>query len=221
MQDESDIRRYHGAFKGREAFIVASGPSAGLTRPGAIQKFSHNRLTIGTNDVWRVDNGKPLECDFFVILDIKFYEDHWQEIFDYQQPRNSIPITFFPIDRKHLRIPIDMNWDANHSKFCDKIKYDPDRYFHGHSSGVAAVQFAMHAGCKKIYLLGHDLSTIPSRTHGFGTRQREKTGYEQGLTMRAGYDLLAMHARELGVDIINLSAISRLDQFKKKPELLK
>lgn len=220
---DSTIQRYHGAFPGAEAFVVASGPSAGMVNPDVVRRFGLNRITIGTNDVWRVLDGEPMECDFFVILDRKFYEDNWKHIAEYriQRPR-SMPVTYFEMDTPHLRIPIDLQCDAREEMRRDiPAPYDPNRYFHGHSSGVAACQFALRLGCKRIYLLGHDLISLPHKTHGFGVRQLEKeTNYSQGLTMQPGYDLLARHADELGVEVVNLSPISALTQFPKQPEMI-
>jgi len=218
-----NILELHGSAQSKSAFAIASGPSSGLANPDTVRNFAKDKITIGTNDVWRVLDGGPINCDYFVILDIRFYEDHFHEIRSYlQNYPNSIPITYFDLDIPHFRIPIDMNWDARQElRGAIQRPYHPDNYFHGHSSGVAACQFAMKLGCSEIYLLGHDLITIPTRTHGFGIREQEKkTNYQQGLTMRSGYDLLATHAEQEKISIINLSAISSLDQFPNQSEIL-
>lgn len=221
MTNPHDIRDIFGAASGDEAFVCANGPSAALYEPDEIRRFGLDKLVIGCNDVWRVLRGEPLECDFFVILDTKFNEDHYKPIRAYTEMRDAIPVTHFEMDIRHMRVPLDMTCDSQLEVRKDEpAKFNPGTFFHGHSSGVAGVQLAMHMGVRRIFLLGHDLTVTPSRTHGFGDRHKEReTGYQQGLTMRSGYDLLALHAQELGVEIINLSPISTLDQFPKRKEI--
>lgn len=220
----TDIKPWHGRLRGLDAFVVASGPSSGMFAPEAVRRFAQGKVVIGTNDVWRVLNGEPLPCDFYVILDRHFYDTHWRELHAYRSYRpRSLPVTYFDLDVPHLRIPIDMKADAAEELRRDiRRPYDPDSYFHGHSSGIAACQFAMKLGCRCIYMLGHDLTVTGARTHGYGDRAGVREhGYHQGLTMRAGYGLLAQHARELNIRMINLSPVSTLTEFEQHPEILR
>lgn len=219
MTDGTDILSINQAAIGKEAVVVGSGPSSGLVNPNTLREFCKDKITIGCNDVWRVLRGLSLSCDYFVMLDRKFYEDHYQDVSRYiTEHPECMPVSFFPIMGRHLRININMNWD---SQICLKQerdnRFNPNAYFHGHSSGVAGIQIAMHMGCSKVYLIGHDLCVTPTRTHGFGDRHGERqNGYRQGLTMQSGYDLIKQHADEIGIDIVNISNISKLKQFRKE-----
>jgi len=219
------LEELHGKHKGGTAFVVANGPSAGLYTKESIDRFGLDKLVIGCNDVWRVLGGEPLECDYWVMLDGKFRDENHARIHAYKHTHTrATPICYRALDLEHYRLNLNFTRDARRIMREGneaEQRFKPGNYFHGHCSGVAAVQVAMQAGCTTVYLLGHDLTVTQDATHGFGKRtDHEHTGkYPQGLTFLSGYDLLKRHADELGVRIINLSPISTLKQFEPGQQL--
>lgn len=215
QEDHFDLHRTTpGRHEGKAAFVAASGPSMGLFPIEAIHEYTRHMVRWATNNAWEVVNGAAFKADYLVIMDDRFFRDRNREVLAYLAETEASLVSSFNVNkmRKWQKVPIPMNTFAK-----DKPPYRLNEYFHGKSSGVVAVQMAMHAGCNPIYLLGHDLTAHAGRTHGNGCRsQRERDlNYPQGRDMIAGYELLADHARQLGVEIVNLSPISALTCFSK------
>lgn len=202
--------------KGKPALIVATGPSSSLVRAyelrGACNRIG--AVTWSCNDVWRVCGGEAFpSVTYHVVLDDVYWHVHREQIGAYMRNYpGTLPVLAFELHEPvaYQRIGIDM---FNLPK--PGTPYQPNAYFHGNSSGCAALQMALHCGCDPIYLIGHDLTATPKQTHGFGVRSGEElnNGYPQGKMMVDGYNLAAEHARSLGRTIVNLSPISKLTCF--------
>lgn len=203
-------------FKGRPAVVVASGPStAMLAEQGELTKLIEQTgaVVFTTNDPWRCAKGKPVPSDFLVILDETFWMAWREELDKYLAAhRDCVPCLCFDpmmdVDYHPLNINIHATPDTDPS-------YEVGCYFHGLSSGIAAIQMAMQAGCDPIYIVGHDCCVANGKTHGFGVRTSEELSgdYPQGKSMLAGYGVLAKHAASLGVRVLNLSGVSALTCF--------
>lgn len=204
--------------KGHPALVVASGPSTGMYSLETIQSLVRELgcFVWGTNNVFNVCNGNPLPCNYFVILDDSFWIGHRVKLAEYMRKFPvAIPILHFdPYEQgiRYQRIAIELSRTPD-----TKPVYEQNVYFHGNSSGITAVQMAMHCGCDPIFLLGHDCGVVNGRTHGNGVRSSGEleSGYPQGLQMISGYATLAEHARKLGVRVYNLSPVSKLECFEK------
>jgi len=208
-------RNIIGRHKGRAAFVVAAGPSAGMFLPEQVNELASLCVTWGVNHAWEVLGGEPLDADYLLILDDHFLARKRTPIFDYLAARpHCLPCFGFEMKEalRHYFVGIEMGLTPDQGP-----DYKPGRYFHGNSGGVAAIQMALHCGCSRVYLLGHDCCTANGKTHGFGVRTTGElnAGYSQGLTMEPGYGLVARHAGSLGVEVVNLSPVSRLSCFKK------
>lgn len=203
--------------KGRAALVCASGPSLAQFGPFLREYIPGTDMVVwGTNCVFNVAGGEPLPCDYLVVLDDSLWEQNHRQFMRYlKQYPNALPcLAFNPQeDLRYHFVGINMGKTPDTSP-----EYEPGSYFHGSSSGVAAIQMAMHCGCNPIYLVGHDCGTIDGKTHGHGVRSDHelRDNYPQGLTMLAGYGVVAKHAKQIGVEIYNLSPHSRLACFEKR-----
>ncbi len=204
-----------GKYRGRAALVVASGPSVAIAGHRAIEDFRrrHKPVVWAVNDVWRVVNGDPLPAaDYLVVLDEEFYNNNGPRIREYlaEFPGCLLVTPFTVAIPRYIEIPIELGSEPHTGP-----EYRPCHYFHGSSSGVAAVQMAMQAGCNPVCLLGHDLTTYKGSSHGFGKRNADevRSDYGQKSMMFPAYDLLARHCAPAGCKIVNLSTISAIRSF--------
>lgn len=208
-----------GRHAGRSALVIASGPSASSVPVERLRAWADREklVTWATNDVFRMCGGKPFpRADYLLILDDNFWYAHAAALHGYLRENPScLPVLHFdPGDEAVTYQRIAISMDETPDK---RPAYQPGAYFHGNSSGIAAVQMAMHTGCKTVYLLGHDCKVIGGKTHGAGVRSGEElnNNYKQGSGMIPGYRLLAEHGRAQGVTILNLSSESAVDCFPR------
>ena len=203
--------------KSQPAIVCASGPSMHRYGPHLAELIPRSDyVTWGTNCVFNVARGEPLPCDYLMILDDALWEQNHKQFMAYLKahPYTLPCLAFTPHESiRYHHVGINM-----HATPDQQPAYRPGSYFHGSSSGVAAIQMAMHCGCNPIYLVGHDCGVIDGNTHGHGVRSGHelKDDYPQGLTMLAGYGVVAAHAKRIGIEVYNLSPNSRLTCFEKR-----
>lgn len=211
-----------GKYPNKPALVIATGPSTAMAGKKLATFVNRVKPVVwGVNDVWRVMDGKPIgPCDYLVVLDRGYWEQYAEEYraFLRERPECIACLNFTPWeDLRHFEVPIGTTNTPE-----KKPPYIVGEFFHGGSGGIIAVQMAMQAGCNPIYLIGHDCRAVGKRTHGFGSRSAEEASakYVQGQAMLAGYAVLAEHAKQQGVQIINLSEVSAIECFEKRPDLL-
>lgn len=204
-----------GRHEGSRAFVAASGPSMGLFPRERILAYAEGMVKWATNNAWEVCRGAAFPAEYLVIMDEHFFLRHEEKVLAYLAEYDATLVTSFNVSRlrKWQKVPVPMTAFAK-----DRPPYRVNEYFHGKSSGVVAIQMALHAGCSEIHLLGHDCTTAHGMTHGNGVRHQHELvrGYPQGKQMVAGYELVAEHARQLGVRTVSLSPVSTLQCFEKE-----
>lgn len=208
-----------GRHVGRAAFIAGCGPSMAMVRRDAITNFvrENNCVLWVVNSPWNVCNGLPLNgADYLLMLDENFWISNRDKIVVYllENPQCLLVVGWqLQEDRKYQRIAINIGAEAKTNP-----QYRVNSYFHGNSSGVAAIQMALHCGCNPIYLLGHDCTISNGMTHGNGVRRESElvNKYPQGKTMVDGYNHVAKQAKELGRRVVNLSPCSCLTCFDRQ-----
>lgn len=218
------FRSLPGRHQGRSAIVIASGPSSGLVERDEVAALikRENLVVFGVNDADRSMGGLPVPAlDYLMILDDHLWNDRLANLQELLRAHPAaLPVTAFEIseDVRYIYTPFSVADDPNHLG-PSKVQYVVGRLFHGYSSGVAAIQIAMWMGCRKIYLLGHDLQVAHGRTHGFGVREagEKSRNYPQREKMFAGYETIAYHAHKLGVEVVNLSPCSALRFFPVRP----
>lgn len=205
-----------GRHAGRAALVCGNGPSLAMLGPEGFAEFvaAVRPVVWAVNEAWKSLRGQPVAADYLVILDQHLWNASREPIDSMlaAQPGCVPVLCFDPHENIDYQfIPISLSRLPKQSP-----PYEVNTYFHGNSSGIAAVQMAMHCGCNPIYLIGHDLVCYNGASHGFGKRGQDAANkYPQGEGMRAGYSLLAQHAASLGVRIVNLSSISSIDDFER------
>lgn len=89
------------------------------------------------------------------------------------------------------------------------------------NSGAAAINLAVHLGATKIYLLGFDMKVGPTKMQHWhahygsgkkGPRDPRKLPFHRHLL---GFPRIAIEAKKLGVEIINVSPDSAIKSFKR------
>lgn len=95
------------------------------------------------------------------------------------------------------------------------------------NSGAAAISMAVHSGAKRVLLLGFDMCLVDNRQHWHGLYRmngspptlRKKNGHIVGGVPfdrhLHGFPMIARDAKQFGVQILNVSAESRIKDFHK------
>lgn len=215
-------------WEGGEAWILGGGASAprqlgvpedvidavtsGKRRPAALSSYYeplHNRHVIGVNNAYQI--GSWVDAVFFG--DCSWYLVHRRELarafpglkisccprFANKRKEDSEGIKFLQKDSEH-RIGISTN---------------PTKVAWNNNSGAAAINVAVHFGAKRIRLLGFDMTLDKkgvSHWHGSHGNKTKKPPFGRHLK---GFPLIAREARKLGVEILNVSPISIIKEFKK------
>lgn len=202
-----------GSLVGRSALCMASGPSMVAWPYEDLSALASLCTCWATNNAYEACGGLPVpRCHYLTILDSDFWDRNRAAIRKFEGETGCLPCLCFQpseaIRYMQLAIPFSKTPESG-------PPYQPGHYWHGNSSGVAAVQMALHARPRRVFLLGHDCTVAGGRTHGSGVRSSDelRQKYPQGRNMLAGYSLLAKHAAQLGVEIYNLSPWSAVKDF--------
>lgn len=90
---------------------------------------------------------------------------------------------------------------------------DPRQVSWNSNSGAAAISLARHFGVKRIVLLGFDMNQEGPRTHWHkGHGSKKPPPFVRHLR---GFSTIAQHAKEMGLEIINASPDSAIEDFPK------
>lgn len=90
---------------------------------------------------------------------------------------------------------------------------DPGGLRHGQNSGYAAINLAVHLGAARILLLGYNLGPVGRRMH-FNGRPASGASYDK---FARAFDTLVQPLKQLGVEVINCTAPTRLKCFPSMP----
>lgn len=198
---------------GKFAFVMASGPSMVAWPYDRVAALASLCTCWATNNAFNACGGLPVpRCHYLTILDRDFWDRHPEEIRGFVAQSQAIPcLCFQPSEAvRYLELAINPFEDIT-----SQPAYSEGRYWNGKSSGIAACQMALHARPRAIFLLGHDCTVAAGKTHGSGVRSPDelRQRYPQGNDMLPGYTLLAAHAKNLGVEVYNLSPWSAVRDF--------
>ena len=188
----------------------------GRLSPSAYSKYMepiHAQHVIGINNTYQIGNW----------LDILFFGDsHWyllhrmnlavwsglkvccDQKFSNRTQRNMEGIKFLERDGKHRQ----------------GISSDPSKVSWNTNSGAAAISLAHHLGVQKIYLLGFDMTMDHSAEHSHwhgshrppGQKINRLPPFSKHLK---SFPAIAKDAKELGIEIYNVSQLSKITCFPK------
>jgi hypothetical protein len=109
--------------------------------------------------------------------------------------------------------------DSKHTK---GISSNPKAVSWNNNSGSAAISIAVHAGAKRIFLLGFDMKLGTDKAQHWHNQYHRMENMNPRKVMHLpfdrhlmGFPIIAKDAQRLGVQIINVCPDSRIEEFKK------
>ncbi len=168
----------------------------------------HNKNVIGVNISFML--GDWVSVLYF--CDTSFYRVYHKEINAFHNLKvtcvNHLPRTMLPSTRNIKRLRRDMR---------KGLGRDPGLIQWNYNSGVAAMNFATHAGVKRIILLGFDMKPLEGKTHYHsGIRNyRNSTVPATFRKFLRSFPNVATDAKKMKVEILNVSPESALTCFRK------
>lgn len=171
----------------------------------------HGKHVIGINVAYKI--GTWMDMVFFG--DSSFYEIHRQELSHYPKLKVScapkVETTFMNDGIKFLK---------KDSKI-QGISTNPRTVAWNKNSGAAAISVAANAGAKRIILLGFDMTLNEGgeqHWHQEYKVKQTKTSLttKQTFTIHMqGFNAISRDAKQRGIEIINASPNSKIQQFEK------
>jgi hypothetical protein len=213
-------------WQGGECWIIAGGPSIPYqfsipeeiivavkekTKPPSV--FSpylqsiHNKHIIGINNAYRIGNW----IDVLFFGDCNWFLAHNQSLNKFQGLKVSCCPRFAKKNKKYRGIKyLEKDSSRRHGISNNKSKVSWNA-----NSGAAAISLAVHFGVKRIVLLGFDMRSQNKTSHWFGYHglYPKKISYNRHLR---GFPAIAKDAKRLGIEIINISPNSTIEEFPKK-----
>lgn len=212
-----------------ECWIIGGGPSipkqfgvptqvidrvlSGELKPEAYSSYMqpiHSKHCIGINAAYMI--GSWMDIIFFG--DRRFFLQHMHELAAYP----GIKCTCNPkFEASRYRWVKYLQRDRNHPR---GISAHNHRVSWNNNSGAAAISVAVHAGVKRVVLLGFDMDLDKdNRQHWHSAyrpvgkkRNARKLPFHRHLL---GFEAIARDARRMKVEIINASPTSKITQFPK------
>jgi hypothetical protein len=163
--------------------------------------FLRDKHVIGINNAYML--GDIIDIVFFG--DSSWYKLHKKEL----DKRNHLKVTCsVTLKEKGIKV-LGRDEKYGISKHNGMVCWN-------NNSGAASISLAHHLGCKKIYLLGFDMTTIKDgdRTHWHKPHysRYDKPPFEKHLV---GFPKIAEDAKHLGIEIINVCPNSAIEAFPK------
>ena len=190
--------------------------SQGVLLPSAYSEYMkpiHAQHVIGINNAYQI--GTWIDTLFFGDSD-------WHLVH-----RNKLAI--WP----GLKVCCDQKFGNRPQKKMEGIKFlerdkkkregittDPSKVSWNSNSGASAISLAYHLGVKRINLLGFDMTTAEDNqwSHWHGSHMPPGQKVKRGPPFQKhleGFPAIAKDAKELGIEIFNVSLISKIDCFPK------
>ena len=197
-------------------FCLASGPSLNLVSAkewGEIRKLQRENLAIvfGVNSSFKKPKEFGFECDALFFTDESWFENNEKEVREFNGRKFTVS------RRAKVYYPELERIDNIHRPdFC--VGEPPMK--DGRSSGHRAVSISIMLGSNRIGLLGYDMRIVKMedgklRSHHhdeYHNTENERTYKEEFATGFRGW---REEAEKLGVEIINLTPDSAVEDFKK------
>ncbi|MZH03297.1 MAG: hypothetical protein F3745_07875 [Nitrospinae bacterium] len=188
------ISYYKDLHKGKNIFILASGPSLADLDLSLLR----NKIVMGLNRSTMVYPSPYYQCVF----------DH--RLFDLYYDAYKNVRQLFTLENRPLGLPLKLLGGEGFSTDLEEGIYS------GYTISFFALQVAVYMGFKRIFFLGLDLKHAGPNTHFFGkdpqTSNHEQTEFPKMIKMlNYGASKLA----SLDVEVYNCSPISTLEKFSK------
>lgn len=211
-----------------KAFILATGPSINKVTKMQWRKLC-KEFVIGVNGIYKIFK----ECNFYCCADIVFIKKHYSYmkkhkpwlLFEsaknwYKRQLDSWLNNLSPLEGVNSNFPHFYTY--THLGNCtdwNRIAFDISKgAYSGNTVVVEAIQVALSAGCKEIYLLGVDLD-YSGNSYFYGDDNPNPIYPEGRKDLKPLVDAFEVVKRETekrGIKIINCSMDSKLEVFPKK-----
>lgn len=163
----------------------------------------HTQHVIGVNGAFRLGDW----VDFCFFGDKNWYFAHKNELMNFHGSVVGCS-NFF---KRGL-------WRGEPIKYLERhvhrfgISDDPKKVCWNLNSGSAAISLAHNLGCKRIILLGFDMSLTDGTGHWHTFYKKKEIPFRKHLM---GFEQIKQDAKRLGVEILNASPTSKITEFKK------
>lgn len=208
----------------KECYIIGGGTSllkqfnipieltqevySGVSSPSVYSPFLsklHDKHVIATNAAYRIGNW----MDFLIFGDEGFWKSNKDGIL-------SFPGLKIYGSNKEMKNPNVLQ--VRRSTKGDGLSSNPNFLSWNQNTGAMAINLATLLGCKKIYLLGFDMSLDSEKNqhwHKYYHSSLKMVGHSFKRHL-AGFPAIARDAEKIGVEIINLNPDSAINCFEKK-----
>ena len=178
---------------------VIKGASPALYSP--YMESIHNKHVIGVNVAYLLGNW----IDIVFFGDTNFWLKYQNDLAKFPNIKVSCHSGVAKFDWVKY-VP----HDKNHTK---GITPHPNMVSWNENSGAAAISLAAHAGAKRIILLGFDMKLNGDKQHWHNIYKKSTS--KRFYAHLLGFKQIAIDARKLGIEIINASPDSAIQEFRK------
>lgn len=214
------LRRMKDCYKGRRAFIVATGPSLTIED---VEKLE-GEITFGVNSIAKIIDKTEWRPTYLGIQDPFVYEKLEDTIcnnFKTNVLAGDWLLDYYTVPDEYILFPCMLNHKLYMNRYKEyNTKYSDDAYavvYDGYSITYSMIQIATYMGINEIYLLGCDCNYPKGeKNHFIESGFVDKRAYLNGVRMNAGYRVAKKYADDNGISIINCTRGGMLEVFPRK-----
>lgn len=167
----------------------------------------HDRNVIGANVAFLLGDW----ISVFYFCDRQFFRIYWEEILKFKNLKatccNHLDRKLLPKARNIKRLRRDNRGGLSNKQ--DTICWN-------FNTGAASIDFAVHAGVKRVLLLGFDMQLNNNRSHWHeGFQPYQLTPRQSFKRFLKGFAPIARDAKKRKVEILNVNKDSAIKEFKK------
>jgi hypothetical protein len=183
-------------YKGQTVYIIGGGPSL----KGFNWDLLKGKKVIAINRAYEF-----CKAEVVYWTDGRFYQWNKDEL-------DALTATKYTIQPSANQINVNViRRGMRHG-----LETNPSMLAHGDNSGYAAINLAYHLGAKQIVLLGYDMGNVNGESHfhdGYQVSATTDDTYET--RFMKGFPYLADMLKEKGINVWNVSPISKLTCFQR------
>ncbi len=222
---------YKNKHKGERCFILGTGPSLGELSDRQIAQLG-GEYTFGLNSLYKSDVGKALRPAYYALVDNNYWECLQSTYADVVSLYKEAPPVFIT-DPRAKRIVEEIQQDVSAIYVYAKkypvgqVSFELDKDIYGLMNVVSVcIVSAMYMGFKEIYLLGCDYNAFCNFGHGHcydDEKEMEEVSYNLAFYLKyyhittEFHYLIAKLAKKHGVSVVNLTDVSLLDAYPRRP----
>ena len=222
------IDEMRGLHKGKRCFIIATGPSLKVEDVECLS----NEITIALNSFYRIYDKTEFRPTYYACLDpdvqknlIDNYNGELKSL-----AKNMVFMNSIVNERKagvnYLPYCYQNHWFkvfAPNFDYSKNLRYTEDLLFgcyDKYTITTAAIDIAIHLGCKEIYLIGVDCNYSGQKNYFIDPGKNafkpdEIQAFLVQKAMMAGYKFLEEETKKRGIKIYNATRGGMLEEFER------